>query len=95
MTHRWGGYLLALVVMLAATRARAAEDPGVRRGAVIAALLTVLQVALGVSNVLLATPAWLSALHLANAAALLATLITTTYRAAVPAAAPLRAALAT
>jgi cytochrome c oxidase assembly protein subunit 15 len=95
MTHRWGGYLLTLVVLLAAARARASDDPGIRRGAAVAALLTMLQVALGVMNVLLGTPPWLSALHLANAAALLATLITTTYRAAVPAAAPLRVAVAT
>jgi len=95
MTHRWGGYLLTLVVLLAAARARAANAPGVRRGATVAALLTMLQVALGVSNVLLGTPPWASALHLANAAALLATLVTTTYRAAAPAALPLRAAVAT
>jgi len=95
MTHRWGGYLLTLVVLLAAARARAADAPGVRRGATVAALLTMLQVALGVSNVLLGTPPWASALHLANAAALLATLVTTTYRAAAPAALPLRAAVAT
>jgi len=39
-----------------------------------------------VLNVLLGTPVWLSAAHLATAAALLAMLVTTTYRvAALPA----------
>ena len=38
------------------------------------------QVVAGVANVLLQTPPWLSAVHLANAAAILATLVTTTFR---------------
>jgi len=82
MMHRYGAYLLTAVVVVAAARARAAADPGVRAGAGMAAALTLLQVVLGVANVLLGTPPWASALHLANAVALLAMLLAVTLRAA-------------
>ena len=42
--------------------------------------LVLAQGVLGVTNVLLGTPVWLSALHLATATALLGMLVTTTYR---------------
>jgi heme A synthase len=45
-------------------------------------MLTLIQIMLGVSSVLLGTPPWLSALHLANAAAILAMLVTITCRTA-------------
>jgi len=45
-------------------------------------VLTIIQVVLGVSSVLMGTPPWLSALHLANAAAMLAMLVTITCRTA-------------
>ena len=82
MTHRYGAYLLTAVVVITGARARGAVDPSVRGGAGMAVLLTLVQVALGVGNVLLGTPPWLSALHLANAAALLAMLLVATLRAA-------------
>ena len=82
MMHRWGGYLLALVTLIVAARARLAPDPGVRAGGGMAALLTLLQIALGVSAVLLGLPPWVSALHLANATAILAMLLTITCRTA-------------
>lgn len=82
MMHRWGGYLLALVTLIVAARARSAPDPGVRAGGGMAALLTVLQIVLGVSAVLLGLPPWVSALHLANATAILAMLLTITCRTA-------------
>jgi cytochrome c oxidase assembly protein subunit 15 len=82
MMHRFGAYLLTVVVLVAALRARHAPDEAVRAGAAMAAGLVLAQVALGVSNVFLGTPVWLSALHLANAAAILAMLVTITYRVA-------------
>jgi heme A synthase len=44
--------------------------------------LTLAQVVLGVTNVFLGTPVWLSAAHLATAAAILAIMVTLTFRAA-------------
>ena len=82
MMHRYGAYLLTAVVVVTAARARAAADPGVRAAAGMAAALTLLQVALGVASVLLGTPPWASALHLANAVVLLAMLLATSLRAA-------------
>ena len=90
MMHRWGAYLLTLVTMVVAARARTAPDPGVRAGGGMAAVLTLVQVALGVAAVMLGTPPWVSALHLANAAAILAMLITITCRTALQPAASTR-----
>ena len=87
--HRLGGYLLVAVVLLTAFRARMAPDPGLRAGALLAGSLVIAQVGLGVCNVLLGTPVWLSAVHLATAITILAMLVTVTFRtAALPAAAP-------
>ncbi len=87
--HRLGGYTLALLLPVAAWRARASAEPRVRAGARLAVSLVLVQVTLGVTNVLLGTPVWLTALHLATAATLLGTLVATTFRIAVlPAAAP-------
>jgi heme A synthase len=86
MLHRYGAYLVLATMMIAAAQARSAPDPGVRAGAAMAFGLTLTQLVLGVCNVLLGTPPWVSALHLATAAALLAMLVVTTYRvAALPA----------
>jgi cytochrome c oxidase assembly protein subunit 15 len=86
MAHRYGAYLLTAVLILAAVRARSAPDPALRAGARMALTLTLAQVVLGVCNVFLGAPVWLSAAHLANATALLAMLVTVTYRiAALPA----------
>ena len=82
MLHRYGAYALTATVLLAAIRSRLAPDPAVRAGGSLAFGLTLAQVVLGVANVLLGTPPWLSAVHLANAAALLATLVATTFRVA-------------
>ena len=86
MLHRYGAYVLTLALLFAAARARRAPDAGVRAGSTMALGLTLAQVVLGVCNVFLGTPPWLSALHLANAAAILAMLVTVTWRiAALPA----------
>ena len=82
MMHRWGAYLLTVILLVTAARARTALDPGVRAGGSMAAALTFIQIVLGVSSVLMGTPPWLSALHLANAAAILAMLVTITCRTA-------------
>ena len=82
MMHRWGAYLLTLVTLVVAVRARRAPDPGVRAGGGMVAVLTLVQIVLGVLAVMLGTPPWVSALHLANAAAILAMLVTITCRAA-------------
>jgi len=82
MLHRYGAYALTAAVMLVAIRSRASSDSGVRTGGSLAFGLTLAQVAIRVANVLGGIPAWLSAIHLANAAAILATLVTTTFRVA-------------
>ena len=75
MAHRFGAYLLTAVVLTAAATARQAPDPHVRREGQLALALVVVQVVLGGSNVYLRTPAWLSAVHLATATALLGVLV--------------------
>ncbi|HYM81323.1 MAG TPA: COX15/CtaA family protein [Candidatus Limnocylindria bacterium] len=88
MLHRYGAYLLTGLLLFAAARARLAPDRAVRASGTLALGLTAVQVVMGVCNVFLGTPVWLSAAHLANAAAILAVLVTVTYRiAALPAAA--------
>ena len=82
MAHRLGGYAAALMVMVAALASRAAPDPRVRQGARLASWLVVAQVALGVANVLLETPIWVTALHIATATALLGLLLVTALRVA-------------
>ena len=82
MLHRYGAYALTAAVMLVAIRARTAPDAAVRAGGSLAFGLTLAQVAFGVWNVLSGIPPWLSAVHLASAAAILATLVTTTFRVA-------------
>jgi heme A synthase len=80
MAHRFGAYLLTGLVLTAAATARQAPDPQVRRAGQWALALVVVQVMLGVSNVTLRTPVWLSAAHLATAAALLGVLVDATLR---------------
>ena len=82
MLHRYAAYALTAAIALAAFRSRAAPDAGVRAGGSMVFGLTLSQVVIGVCNVLLGTPPWLSAIHLANAAAILAILLATTFRVA-------------
>lgn len=95
MLHRYGAYALTAAVMLVAIRSRTAPDAAVRTGGALVLALTFAQVLLGVANVLLRTPPWLSAVHLADAAAILATLVTATFRVARMPAGAGRVALAT
>ena len=82
MVHRFGGYTLAGVMVLLAVRARHAPDPVLRAGAPLVLGLVSAQIALGISNVLLGLPVWVSAMHLATAAALLGLMVMLTFRAA-------------
>jgi cytochrome c oxidase assembly protein subunit 15 len=86
MAHRFAGYLLLLVVIAVALRTGRAADAGVRYVGHLLPRLVLLQVALGVVNILMGIPVWVSALHLGNAALMLALgLIATLRLAAQPA----------
>ncbi len=87
MAHRFAAYLLLAVILFLGWRARHASDGFVRYAAHLLPRLVLLQVAIGVVNVLLGIPVWVSALHLGNAAAILAVSLVATLRlAAQPAA---------
>ncbi len=79
MTHRASAYGLLLVMLATALVARRASDRRIGAMASMALGQTVLQMVLGVSNVLLGTPVWLSVLHLATAAAMLALSVITLF----------------
>ena len=72
MLHRFSAYGLFVVMLLTALRARRAADPRVAASASMALGQTAFQMLLGIANVMLGTPAWLSVLHLGTAAAILA-----------------------
>ncbi|HTO92373.1 MAG TPA: COX15/CtaA family protein [Candidatus Sulfotelmatobacter sp.] len=82
MMHRFGAYALAAVMVLLAIRARRAPDPVIRAGAPVVLGLVFAQMILGVSNVLLGLPVWISAMHLADAAAILGLMVMLTFRVA-------------
>jgi cytochrome c oxidase assembly protein subunit 15 len=95
LAHRYGGYAVAVLVCVAWFASRRVADRTVRRAATSALHLVMLQVVIGVCNVLLGTPPAVSALHLGAAAALLAALIVTDHRlAGLPVAEPTLAASA-
>jgi cytochrome c oxidase assembly protein subunit 15 len=82
MAHRWGSYVLLVALAMVTVRARSSADPVVARAGSLLLGLTVGQIALGVSNIALGIEVWLSALHLANAAGMLAVTIAATFRVA-------------
>ena len=82
MIHRYGAYALVLTMLAVAVRARISPDGSIRAGASLAFGLTLSQIVLGVCNVFLGTPPWLSAAHLATATAILGLMVTTTWRVA-------------
>lgn len=82
MLHRYGAYALVALMLVAATRARAAADPAIQRGGLTVLRLTLLQVVFGVANVFLEIPVWMSALHLATATGILALALALTFRVA-------------
>ena len=83
MAHRYGAYLLTAWLALVAFRLRGADDPILARVGVMLLGATIGQVTLGICNVLLGIPVWLTALHLANAAGLLALSVAAAFRAAI------------
>ncbi len=76
LLHRWNGTLLAGVVLSLAWIAR--REPGLRVAIGRAAALALLQVAVGIANVLQAIPVEITGLHSALAAALVLTISTAT-----------------
>jgi heme A synthase len=86
MIHRFGAYLLAVLLVGVAFGVQRAHDPRVRAAAAIAPALVLLQVVLGVFNVLLAIPVWITAAHLATGTLLFALLALATLRVFAPSA---------
>ena len=80
MAHRYGAYALVVLLALVAWRAGASSDVTVRNLARALFLLVLAQAVLGVANVLLGIPVWVSALHLGNAALMLALSVVGTFR---------------
>jgi cytochrome c oxidase assembly protein subunit 15 len=80
MAHRYGAYLLILLVALVASRARAAADAVVRRLGPSLLAIVLLQAAVGVANVLMGIPVWVSAVHLGLATLLLTLSLVATFR---------------
>lgn len=86
VAHRYSAYLLTLVLLTVAVSAERTRDLSIRWLGRLAGRLVLLQVAIGVGNVLLGVPVWVSALHLATASAILAVMLVATLKlAALPA----------
>jgi len=90
MTHRFGAYTLLVLLALTFLRTRRAADPALRETGRAALMLVVVQVGLGIMNVLMSLPVWISAAHLAIATLLLALLVAGALRAARAVEAPQR-----
>ena len=84
MIHRYGAWLLTVLLVGVAFGAQRAQDPRVRAAAAILPALVLLQIVLGVFNVLLAIPVWITAAHLATGTLLYALLVVATLRAFAP-----------
>lgn len=82
MLHRFGAYTLTALMLVIAIRLRSAADQALRLAGGPLLSLVVGQVVLGVSNIALGTPWWLSAAHLGLASAILALVLTVTFRVA-------------
>jgi len=63
MTHRFGGYTVFCLVMALTVLGLRSQDAKARLGALVACGLVVLQVSLGIANVLFAIPVPLAAAH--------------------------------
>ncbi len=80
MAHRWVAYLLAVLLICAAVRARNSADPFVARAGLLLVGIMLVQMGVGVINIMLGIQVWVSAIHLANAAAMLGVALGTTLR---------------
>ncbi len=81
MMHRFVAYVLLAALLGVAIAARRSPDPRLRRGTALALAVGVSQAVLGILNVFLRTPFWLSAIHLGVATVLLGLLSAVTLRA--------------
>ncbi len=79
MAHRLGAYLLITLLAVLAWRSRAVGDAGVRRAGTTLGVLVLAQALIGILNIMLGIPVWVSALHLGNAALMLAIALGTTF----------------
>lgn len=75
MVHRYGAYTLSLLVAALMLVGGRSSDVALRRGTLLAFALLVIQVGLGIANVLLRVPVPLSAAHLGVAELLFVTLL--------------------
>jgi cytochrome c oxidase assembly protein subunit 15 len=82
MAHRFGAYLLTAYLLVVVWLARRSRDPVVSSVGPILLGLALGQAGIGVLNLWLGIQVWLSALHLANAAGMLAVAIASTFRVA-------------
>jgi cytochrome c oxidase assembly protein subunit 15 len=80
MSHRYGAYLLVVLLGALALRSRGANDVLVQRTGTLLFVLVLLQAGIGIMNIYLGIPVWVSALHLANAAFMLALSLIATFR---------------
>lgn len=80
MSHRFGAYALITLIGVLAWRSRRAADPVVARIARGMFHLVLFQAVVGIGNVFMGIPVWVSALHLGNAALLLALGIVGSFR---------------
>jgi cytochrome c oxidase assembly protein subunit 15 len=81
VTHRLGAYIVAGLVLALMVLASPSEDARVRTGSRVAFVLVLAQITLGVLNVFLRIPPWLSGLHLATAVGLWTALISVSFAA--------------
>lgn len=80
MSHRYGAYLLITLLAVVAWRSRSTSDPAVRRAGSALFGLVLVQAVVGIVNIFLGIPVWVSAVHLGNAALMLAIALTTSFR---------------
>ncbi len=80
MSHRFGAYALAVLLGVLAWRTRAASDTLVQRAGTLLFVLVLVQAGIGVLNIMMGIPVWVSALHLANAAIMLALSLVAAFR---------------
>jgi cytochrome c oxidase assembly protein subunit 15 len=79
--HRLGAYTVAGIILALMVLTKSSTDARIRTGSQVAFGLVILQIVLGVLNVFLRVPPWLSGLHLATAAALWTALIAVAFAA--------------
>lgn len=84
MAHRYAAFALLALLAFVWVRARLAADARLRVASDAVLVLLVVQIVLGVFNVLLAVPVWITAAHLATATALFALLVLATLWAFAP-----------